>query len=101
MNPYVTAYQTHRDAAHLAKDILDSWLPAPLPRVPGCSTSIRLAWRIECGRTIEEAAAREYLYRWALAIKPGDQVLSTLPDGRPSTRNPVCSVFGTPHTIGL
>jgi hypothetical protein len=51
------------------------------PRVPGCDTIIRLALRIDVGRTAEEAAAREYLYRWSLAL--------TSP------------IFGVPHTIGL
>ncbi len=50
------------------------------PRVPGMDTVIRMAIRIECGRTPEQAAAREYVYRWHLAL-----------------RSPV---FGIPHTIG-
>ena len=39
-----------------------------MPRVPGMDTVIRLAVRIDQGRTIDEAAAREYLYRWNLAL---------------------------------
>lgn len=50
-------------------------------RVPGCDTVIRLAWRIECGKTAEQAAAREYVYRWGLALKS--------------------PIFGVPHTLGL
>lgn len=53
-----------------------------LPRVPGMDTVIRLAIRIEQGRSIEEAAGREYFYRWNLAL-----------------RSPRC--FGVPHTLGL
>lgn len=51
------------------------------PRVPGMDTVIRLAIRIHNGRTIEEAAAAEYLYRWRLALQS--------------------RVFGVPHTLGL
>lgn len=50
------------------------------PRVPGMDTVIRLAIRIECGRSIEEAAGREYFYRWNLALKS--------------------RTFGVPHTLG-
>jgi hypothetical protein len=64
------------------------------PRVPGIDTVSRLAVRIHAGRTIEEAAAREYLYRWELAIKPFDQCGG-------DSRNPACSIFGTPHTLGM
>ena len=39
-----------------------------MPRVPGMDIVIRLAVRIDQGRTIAEAAAREYLYRWNLAL---------------------------------
>lgn len=66
------------------------------PRVPGMDTHTRLAIRIHGGRTIEEAAAREYLYRWSLAIKAPDQCVGDF-----RVRNPVCSVFGTPHPIGM
>lgn len=50
-------------------------------RVPGMDTLYRLALRLSYGRSIEEAAAREYVYRWNLAL-----------------RSPV---FGVPHTLGL
>jgi hypothetical protein len=67
-----------REAMRLFKEMCGGRLP---PRVPGMDTILRLAWRIECGRSIEEAAAREYLYRWNLAL---------------------CSpVFGIPHTLGM
>lgn len=36
-------------------------------RIPGVDTKMRLAVSIWCGRTVEEAAAREYVYRWNLA----------------------------------
>lgn len=50
-------------------------------RVPGCDTIIRLAHRSYHGRGVESNAAREYLYRWSLAIQS--------------------PIFGVPHTIGL
>ena len=50
------------------------------PRVPGMDTTIRLATRLANGRTIEQAAAREYLYRWTLALHS--------------------PVFGVPHILG-
>ena len=49
-------------------------------RVPGCDTAIRLAVRIEVGHSIEVAAAREYLYRWRLALQS--------------------PIFGAPHALG-
>jgi hypothetical protein len=49
--------------------------------VPGICTVLRLAVRVDCGRTPEEAAAREYLYRWELALQS--------------------PIFGVPHTIGM
>ena len=94
MNQILEAFERNKRAAHDAYVLFLEYYP-DAPRVPGCSTVIRLAWRIECGRNVEEAAAAEYLYRWRLAIKPSDQVLNT------SVRNPCVSVFGTPHAIGM
>lgn len=71
-----------REAAARQADALFASYCAPRPaRVPGMDTVLRLAVRIDCGRTIEEAAAREYLYRWSLALRS--------------------RVFGAPHTLGL
>lgn len=53
---------------------------API-RVPGMDTLYRLALRRYYGRSVEEAAAREYLYRWNLALRS--------------------HVFGVPHTLGM
>lgn len=50
-------------------------------RVPGMATITRLAIRVYNGRTIEEAAAREYVYRWHLALKS--------------------RTFGVPHCLGM
>lgn len=49
-------------------------------RVPGMDTVMRLAIRIDQGRSIEEAAGREYFYRWNLALRS--------------------KTFGVPHTLG-
>jgi len=79
MKDVIQNYRNHREEAALALALLRSW--GDFPRVPGCSTDIRLGHRIACGRTIEQAAAREYCYRWKLAM-----------------RSPT---FGVPHTIGM
>ena len=110
LHQHIHAYQMHKLAAHEAYDAFVGLCGgvAP-PRVPGCDTVIRLAIRIHGGRTVEEAAAREYLYRWGLAIKAPDQcgaagMLSRDPEQRHRDRpacNACCSAFGTPHTIGM
>ncbi|RWO06329.1 MAG: hypothetical protein EOS07_22080 [Mesorhizobium sp.] len=51
-------------------------------RVPGMDTVCRLAVRLHTkGYSVQEAAAREYVYRWHLALQS--------------------RVFGVPHTIGM
>ena len=79
---WAAAYGRHRVAAEEAETLLDSWTRERLPRVPGVSTVIRLAWRIECGRSVEEAAGREYLYRWHLDLQSR-------------------ACFGVPYTLGV
>lgn len=92
---YVVAYKRHKASAAYAFAIYRHFCGGTVPpRVPGYDTVIRLAWRIECGHSIEAAAAREYVYRWHLAIKPFDQCA-------PGIVNPCCSIFGAPHTIGM
>ncbi len=116
MQKYADAYEKHRDAAREAYRLFVSMCDRPLSRVPGMDTVIRLAWRLECGRTVESAAAAEYLYRWSLAVKPGDQVMG---DDRDSwdrckqereldailhgaiLHDSATSIFGTPHAIGM
>lgn len=99
------ALAAHAGEARQAKVLLDSYVTAPLPRVPGMDTMSRLALRIFYGRTIEQAAAREYLYRWNLAILPPDQVIQ--PDSDRNTAywnrrdDRAVSIFGTPHAIGM
>lgn len=81
MNAYLAAFERHKPAARTAMRAFSNMTGNQLPRVPGMDTIIRLAWRIECGRTIEEASAREYVYRWSLALNS--------------------PVFGVPHALGL
>lgn len=96
MHKYAQAYRDHKSEAESAFALYRAHCNGQVPpRVPGMDTVIRLAWRIACGRSIEEAAAKEYVYRWNLAIKPSDQVLNT------ACLDPCVSIFGTPHTIGL
>ena len=65
-----------------AFDLLYSWIDADRwTRGPGMDTHSRLAVRCWLGHDVEEAAAREYLYRWNLALQS--------------------PVFGVPHTLGL
>lgn len=92
------AWPAQKDNAALAFDLFDSWCSSGMRRrVPGMGTTERLAIRLHFGKSIEQAAAAEYVYRWHLAIKAPDQCM--MPYN--STRDPVCSIFGTPHTIGL
>jgi hypothetical protein len=64
-----------------AYQLFKSWIDIPLSAVPGVATVDRLAVRLDTGKTIEEAASAEYLYRWRLALQS--------------------RVFGVPHTIGM
>lgn len=75
------AWPKHAPAAREAYGKFSSYCAVLLPRVPGMDTLIRLAIRIDNGRTVDEAAAREYVYRWNLAL-----------------RSPI---FGVPHTLGM
>lgn len=102
MHKYLEAHERHKAAAAQAYRLfVDHCGGIAPPRVPGMGTAIRLAWRIECGRTIEQAAAREYVYRWHLAVKAPDQCLPVSDRPRDRMPNACVSVFGAPHTIGL
>jgi hypothetical protein len=92
MHKYLAAFKKHETAATAAWFLLKTWCNPMPPRVPGMDTVIRLAWRIECGRTVEQAAAREYIYRWNLAIRDFDQC---------GGGNGAVSIFGAPHSFGL
>lgn len=60
--------------------------------------------RHRSGATIEQAAAREYVYRWHLAIKAPDQCGATglrHANARRGDRYACVPVFGAPHPIGM
>lgn len=99
------AFKAHgveaRAAFAIYRDYCGGHVP---PRVPGMDTVFRLAYRISLGRTIEEAAAREYVYRWHLAIKAPDQCNATgrvSYEPRDRDHQACVSIFGTPHTLGM
>jgi hypothetical protein len=80
------AWPVHQGEAEEALAMFRTYTASLLPRVPGMDTVLRLALRLYYGATIEQAAAREYLYRWHLALIP----------------SPSCAgVFGVPHTLGM
>jgi len=81
MHQYIAAYQKWKPEAEIAMDRFEDMTGHQLPRVPGCDTVIRLAWRMECGRTLQESVAREYIYRWSLALQS--------------------PIFGVPHALGM
>lgn len=74
------AYAKHKSSADAAYRTFVALCGDAPVRVPGCDTAIRLAVRIEVGHSIEVAAAREYLYRWRLALQS--------------------PIFGAPHALG-
>lgn len=72
----------HGDKAQEAYGLFVSHCEDVAPcRVPGMDTVIRFAIRIDCGRDVENAAAREYIYRWNLALQS-------------------VVAFGAPHLLG-
>lgn len=92
MNQYIAAFEKHRLAAELSYSQFRSWVRKDLPRVPGMDTIIRLAWRVECGHDTEQAACREYLYRWRLALGTPDQI---------ALGGKAWLMFGAPHLFGM
>lgn len=86
-------------AASEARAMVAQW--CDLPRLPGMDTHTRLAVRIYHGRTVEQAAAREYLYRWSLPLL---QWINHAETDRPRSRHGCRSVTGAwsvPHLIGM
>lgn len=69
----------HGAEACKAYELFTDYCGRIMPRVPGMDTVLRLAYRISLGSTIEQAAAKEYLYRWNLALQS--------------------PIFGVPHSI--
>jgi hypothetical protein len=86
------ARQTHRNESDTALALFKAIAPRSM-RVPGMDTVLRLAWRIAQGRTAEQSAAREYVYRWHLAI---DNLLIHV-DG---THAPLADHYA-PHALGM
>lgn len=79
-------YEMRRDDIATACKLATEYLGgAVLPALPS-SMGARMAARLGDGMSIEGAAAREYLYRWTLALTP-------------SPRN--AGVFGVPYPLGL
>lgn len=64
------AWAAHRPDAERAYEIAASFCPN-MPRLPGCDTALRLAHYIYHGLSVEQAAAREYRYRWMVALQSG------------------------------
>jgi hypothetical protein len=82
--------------------ILSTWYLQPLPHTGGSTAGVRIAWSMAHGRTQTEAIAREYLHRWALAIKPGDQITcDSRVVNRFGQRADALSCFGAPHLLGM
>lgn len=97
----MAAYKAHTADAETAYAIYAGYCNnRPPSRVPSMDTVIRLAFNISLGKSVEESAAREYCYRWHLAIKAPDQCGAT---GKHDWRSSAdcISIFGTPHTIGM
>ena len=104
----MSLYQSIRDAhanpetmakAQTALAMVRSW--SPTPRMPGADTITRLAHRIHCGMTTDEAAAAEYLYRWHL---PLNQWVNFAQTDKPRSRSACRTMTGAwpvPHCIGL
>lgn len=90
---YAAAWLKFRGAAMDSLILFQDYAPNR-PRVPGMDTAVRLAVRLDNGRTVEEAAAAEYLYRWRLAL---DALESSLRRSRP---NPFAAHYA-PHAFGL
>ena len=90
--------ESHGDDANAAYELFSSFVDT-LPRVPGMATVDRLLVRCACGRSIEEAAAKEYLYRWNLALSShGNWQVSRNTGGRSRWNS---GAFGVPHSLGL
>jgi hypothetical protein len=89
----LSVYKRNMDTAHRSLALFRAICPNA-PRVPGMDTAIRLAWRIEHGATEEEAAGREYVYRWHLTINWTNGLVDTAARG-----SPLASAYA-PHLLG-
>lgn len=89
------------EGARAALEMLKGWHESTVYRLPGCGTLDRLALRIHRGATVEEAAAREYVYRWTLPLL---QWVNHAETDKPRSRHSVRCVTGAwsvPHLIGM
>lgn len=89
------------EGARAALEMVKGWCDAPVYRLPGCGTLERLALRIHRGATVEEAAAKEYLYRWGLPLNQWVNFAQT--DKRGSRHSGRChtGAWPVPHAISL
>jgi hypothetical protein len=86
-----------RDAADRALDRFRGLCTQPMPHIPGCETWLRLAIRIHRGMTGEQAAAREYAYRWSLFLRAFHNHLASRSTSR-FVHGAMC--YPAPHLLG-
>lgn len=102
------------DGARAALAMVKSWCDeGAVSRLPGCGTLERLALRIHRGATVEQAAAKEYAYRWSLPLRQWINYAETdsradrahrLAHRRITGRAAPCRMGGAwpvPHLIGM
>lgn len=90
------AWPKHQSAAEDALKLFRSYCSQPMRRIPGMDTVLRIAVRINAGNSIEQAGAREYAYRWHLAL---NQWINHA-ESRSRSR-PVTGAWQAPHIIGM
>lgn len=91
------ADETVRAQAIEALELFRSYCSQPQPRIPGCDTVIRVAIRIHCGMTVEEAAAREYCYRWHLCL---NRIINHLESRSSAVMIHAHMCYPAPHQMG-
>ena len=85
-------------AATTSLELVRGYCTGPLARIPGCDTLIRLGIRIHLGMTVEQAAAREYAYRWHLFLDAWVNHTETRSRSR-FAHGPL--IYLAPHPLGL
>lgn len=78
----------HGDSARASLALVKSWHSGALVAVAGCGTLQRIAYGMTFGHGVERMAAREYLYRWSLALQWA------------SPRSNLGATYA-PHTLGM
>lgn len=86
-NQFMRAYEALRIDAHATEATFEAYCGRKMRRVPGMCTVIRLAVRLQNGKSREQAAAAEYLYRWRLVL-----------DAEPRSAD---ALWGVPHALGM